>query len=192
MYIDELRGFADKGKEYDLYSLKAELNRLSSSSKIFDDFERASMTIGKEALGQIRDLSLLLKIKNLASQIKAKKGINDRLHSLHFNLNILKNAEDFKSIKSAISAFLNNQESGIDSIISELNDFKARLGEIKKCHSMLLPKSLDNRLGIEEKYGRHIEKLHSVHKRQKDAFISTIGLFLKFARRHAKSLKKFK
>jgi len=193
-YIDELKGFADDAKEIDLYSLKKELAGLSEASHVFDNFEKESMSIGKEELSQIQDLSSLIKIRNLACEIKDKKAINDRLHSLHFNLNLLKNADasDSKPIKNAFGAFLHNNETKIDNIIDELNGFKAKLDEIKKHHSSLLPKSLDNKLKIEGKYNKHIENLRSIHKKQKNALVSTIKLFLKLAKRHVKKLQKFK
>lgn len=189
-YIDELRGFASEEKELDLYSLKKELIDLNKSSKVFDAFEKETTFIDKNTLKQIQDLSLLMKIRNLALQIKNKKQINDKLHSLHFNLNILKNAAEIKSVKNAINLFLYNNETKIDTLINELNDFKGKIEEIKKHHSNLLPKSLDNKLEIEHKYNKHIEQLRSIHKRQKNVLISTIKLFLKLTKRCIKSLKK--
>ena len=90
-YIDELKNFANEGKELDLYSLKKELVDLNEFSKVFDAFEKETMFIDKDTIKQLQDLSLLMKIRNLASEIKNKKQINDKLHSLHFNLNLLKN-----------------------------------------------------------------------------------------------------
>src|SRR3989338_2848245 len=119
-HIEELKGFAGNAKDVDLYSLKKELTGLSEASHVFDNFEKESMSIGREELSQMQNLSLLIKIRNLACEI------NDRLHSLHFNLNMLKNADagSLKPIKSAFDAFLHNNETKIDNIISELNDFK--------------------------------------------------------------------
>ncbi|HLD18975.1 MAG TPA: hypothetical protein VJB90_03115 [Candidatus Nanoarchaeia archaeon] len=193
-HIEELKGFAGNAKDVDLYSLKKELTGLSEASHVFDNFEKESMSIGREELSQMQNLSLLIKIRKLACEIKDKKQINDRLHSLHFNLNMLKNADagSLKPIKSAFDAFLHNNETKIDNIISELNDFKTKIDGINKHHSNLLPRSLDNKLKIDGKYGRHIEKLHSIHKKQKNALVSTIRLFLKMAKKHIKSLKRFK
>ena len=191
-YIDELRGFSSEGKEIDLYSLKKELINLSQSSGVFENFEKESMVIDKDVLSQIKDLSLLIKIRNLASEIKNKKLINDKLHSLHFSLNILKNASNISSIKNALNIFLFNDDLKINSMIDELNDFKAKLDEIKKHHSNLMPKSLDNKLEIENKYDKHIEQLHSIHRRQKNALISTVKLFSKLTKKHITNLKRFK
>ncbi len=192
-YIDKLRGSSEE-KVIDLYSLKKELTSLNEFSKVFDDLEKESMSFDKDALKQVEDLSLLMKIRNLASEIREKKMINDKLHSLHFNLNLLKNADinDLKPIKNVFNLFLYNNETKIDSIINELNDFKTKLDKIKKHHSNLLPKSLDNKLMIDEKYAKHINKLHSIHKKQKNVLISTIRLFLKMTRKHIKTLKRFK
>lgn len=192
-YIKEMKGL-DKNDYLDFYSLKKELNNLSESSKVFDDFERESMHIGTETLNQMMDLSSLIKIKALASQIKDKKSINDGLHTLHFNLGMAKNSpiESAGSMKRLADVFLLNPETKIDSMIGELNYFKAKLEEIKKHHSNLLPKSLDSKIKIEGKYGKHIEMLHSVHQRQKNAFLSIAGMFLKQAKSHIKSLKRFK
>ena len=134
----------------------------------------------------------MIKIRKLASEIKNKKQINDKLHSLHFNLHLLKNASDSKTLKNTINLFLYNNETKIAAIIDELNDFKAKLHQIKNYHSNLLPKSLDNKLEIENKYSRHIEQLHSIHKRQKDALTSTVKLFLKFTKKHIKTYKNLK
>ena len=194
-YIDELRGFAGNGENLDLYSLKKELNNLSESSNVFDNFEKESASIDKEALEQIKDLSLLIKIKNLASEIKSKSRINEKLHSLHFSLNLLKNdlaADNTKSIKNALHAFLHDDKTRIDAIIDELNDFKAKLEELKIHHLNLFSKSLDGKLEIEGKYSKHIEQLHSMHKKQKDTLISTVKLFLKLTNKHIINLKRFK
>lgn len=194
-YINELKGFAAEGSEMDIYSLKKELTNLSQSSKVFENFEKESMVIGKEVLNQIQDLSLLIKIRNLASEIKGKGKINEKLHSLHFSLNLLKNnsaTNNAKSIKNTLNVFLHDEDTKIDNIINELNDFKTKLDEIKKHHSALLPESLDSKLEIENKYNKHIEQLYLIHKRQKGALVSTIKLFLKLTKKHIKGLKRFK
>ncbi len=193
-YINELKGFVNEGKDIDLYSLKKELISLNESSTVFDNFEKESMSIDKNVMQQIEDLSLLIKIRSLASKIKDKRKINDKLHSLHFNLNILKNSSlsNTSSIKNMLNIFLYNDDSKLDNVINELNDFKSKLDEIKKHYKKLLPKSLDNKLEIENKYNKHIEKLHSIHKKQKNALISTMKLFLRFSKKHVNNLKKFK
>ena len=191
-YIDELKGFESEAEEMDLYSLKKELMQLSDSSKIFEEFEKESMVVNKDVLNQIQDLSSLIKIKKLASEIKNKNQINEKLHSFHFNLNILKNASNFSSVKNVLNVFLYDNKTKIDGIINDLNDFKTNLDQIKKCHSNLLSKALDNKLEIEDKYNKYIEQLYLMHKKQKNALISTIKLFLKLAKKHIKNLKKFK
>lgn len=189
-YLNELRGFADDAKDMDLYSLKKELIILSESSHVFDNFEKESMSIGKEELSQMQNLSSLMKMRNLAREINNKKAINDKLHSLHFSLNLLKNTNDIKPIKNALNLFLYSNDTKIGSIVNELNDFNHNISQIKKHHENLLPKSLDNKLRIENKYDKHMEKLHSIHARQKNALISLVGLFLKLAKKCVKNLKK--
>ena len=111
---------------------------------------------------------------------------------MHFNLNLLKNktAADEKSIKSIVDVFLHNEDSKIDSIIKELNDFRSKINELEKHHSSLLPKGLDNKIELEGKYSRHLENLHSIHKRQKNALVSTIRLFIKYTKKHIKNVKR--
>lgn len=188
-YIGQLRNISEE-KEADLYSIKRDLNSLNESSAAFDDFENESIKIDRESLEQIEDLSLLLKIKSLASNIRDKKEINGKLHSLHFSLNLGKN--NSSAMSNVFDIFLRNDDTKIDSIIYELNDFKGKLAEIKNHHFKLLPKSLDNKLEIEDKYGKHLEKLHSIHKKQKEVFVSLTNLFLKMTKNHVKSLKSFK
>ena len=192
-YIDELRNFATEEKDMDLYSLKREIADLSASS-VFDNFEKETRVIDKETLGKIRALSSLIKLRSLASDLKNKKQINDKLHTLHFNLNLMKNAEinEIKPIKNILNLFLHSNETKIDGIINELDDFEAKLDEIKKNHSNLSLKSLDNKLKVENKYSRHIEELCSIHKKQKHALASAIKLFLKMTKKHIKNLKRFK
>lgn len=190
-YIDELRGLSAEAMDMDMYSIKKELIELDKSSGVFENFEKESMAIDKDALSQIKEFSLLVKMRGLASEIRNKNKINEKLHSLHFNLNLLKNAtisNDTSLIKNALDVFLHNEDTKIENIIKELNDFKSNLEDMKCCHSKLLPKSLDNKIKTEVKYNKHIEKLHSVHKRQKDAFISTVNLFLKMTRKNVKKL----
>lgn len=183
-YIEQLRNISEREKEEDLYSIKRSLNSLNGSSSAFDDFEKESVKIGKDSLGQIEDLGLLLKIKSLASGIRGKKEINDKLHSLHFSLNLGKSSDS--AMSNIFEVFLRNNSTKIDSMVHELNDFKDKLEEIKKHHSKLLPKSLDNKLEIEDKYEKHLEKLHSMHSRQKKAFISLARLFLKMTKGYRK------
>ncbi len=180
-YIEELKC----EDEAESYSLKSELANLSQSSKAFENFEREHMVIGKEMLHEMQDLSSLGKMRELAAEISGKKKINEKLHALHSTLTK-------EPIDVVLHIFLNNKETRIDTIIDELNDFKAKLAEIKKHHSNLLPNSLDNKLKLDNKYGRHIEKLHVIHKKQKSAFAVTIKIFLNLTRKHIKNLKKFK
>ena len=193
-YIEQLKGTSGYEKEMGFCSLKKELANLNQSSKVFENFERESMSIGKDALQQMQDLSSLIRLRSLASEIKNKNKINDQLHALHSNLNILKNTSrsDASSIKNVIDIFLHRDDTKIDNIINEMNDFKAKLDEIKKHHSSLLPKSLDNKLNMENKYSKHIEQLHSIHKKQKNVLAATIKLFLKLTKNHIKNLQKFK
>jgi len=194
-YIDELKNASSKEKEADLYSLKKELLKLDNASKIFDDFEKKAAYIDKNTLEQIQDFSSLIKLRSLASELKNKKEINGKLHSLHFSLNLLKNgsmASDISAIKNVLGIFLYNDETKIDGIINELNDFKIKIDEIKKHYSNLLPKSLDNKLNAENRYDKHIEQLHLIRNKQKDALISTINIFLKSAKKRMKNLKRFK
>ena len=192
-YLNELKG-TKESKEMGLYSLKKELDILNNSSKVFDNLEKESMHIDKDALEQIEDFSLLLKIRKLSSEIKNKKTINDNLHTLHFSLNLLKNVDtgDIKQVKNIFNLFLYNNDTKIDNIVNELNDFKHKINQIKKHHENLLPKSLDNKLRLENKYDKHIKLLHSIHAKQKTAFISLVKLFLKFTKKHLKNLQKFK
>ena len=87
-YIGQLRSAPEAEKEADLYSIKKELSLLDGSTAVFDDFENESIKKGKYSLEQIGDLSLLLKIKSIASEIRKKKKINEKMHSLHFSLNL--------------------------------------------------------------------------------------------------------
>ncbi|MBI2558076.1 hypothetical protein HYW20_02030 [Candidatus Woesearchaeota archaeon] len=180
-YIDELKG----ANEAEFYSLKDELISLSRSSKVFENFEREHMVIGREVLHEMQDLSSLGKMRELAAEISGKKKINEKLHMLHSTL-----AKEPMDV--VLNVFLNKEETKIDTIINELNDFKAKLAEIKKHHLNLLPKSLDNKIKIENKYNNHTEQLHSIHKKQKKALAGAIKLFLKLTKRHIKSLQKFK
>lgn len=168
---------------------------LSESSKVFEDFKKSSMLIGKGMLAQVQNFGSLIKIRNLASEIRNKSRINEKLHSLHFSLNLLKTApftNDASAVKNAVNAFLCNNETKIDSMVNELNDFKIKLDKIKEHRSNLSQKSLDNKLEIEGKYDKHIEQLHLIHKKQKNALVSIVRLFLKFTKKHTKSLKRFK
>ena len=186
LFRSQLRSAPESEKEADLYSIKKELSLLDGSSAVFDDFENESIKIGKGSLEQIGDLSLLLKIKSIASEIRKKKKINEKMHSLHFSLNLGKN--NSSAMDGALGMFLRNSDTKIDSMVNELNDFKGKLAEIKKHHSMLLPKSLDNKLEMESKYDEHLEKLHSTHKKQKEVFVSLTGLFLKMTKNHIKKM----
>lgn len=185
-YISELKG-VHAAEEMDLYSLKKELLFLNECSEVFDDFEKEAASISKETLSRVQGLGLLLKMRKLASELKSKKEINNKLHSFHFSLNLIKNASSHSAAKNAISEFLHGNE--IQSIADELNDFKSKLEKVGSFHSELLPKSLDSSLELEMKYGRHLKNLDFMHNRQKMALVSAANLFLKLAKQQ---LKKFK
>lgn len=176
-YIEGLKGIG--GAEF--YSLRKEIANLNHS-KVFENFEREHMVIGREVLHEVHDLSSLGKMRVLAAEISGKKKINEKLNVLHSTL-----AKE--PIDVVLQVFLNKDETNIDSIIKDLNDFNAKLDEMKNHHSILLPKSLDNKLRIEDKYGRQTEQLHSMHKKQKKALAETIKLFLKLAKKHIRKFK---
>ena len=194
-YIDQLKGLSGVKNETDLYSLKRELLDLSESSKTFNEFEKESMSIGKDLLEQVTGLGHLVKIRKLSSELGNKREINEKLHTLHFNLILMKNAfaaNDINSLKKAAGVFLHRKDSNIDNVINELNDFKSKLDQLKIHRSNLLKNSLENKIGLGNKYARHMEKQHSIHERQKCALISTVRLFVKLTREHICSLQKFK
>lgn len=180
-YIEELRGVDCKSP--DLYSLKKELNSLSSSTA-FEDFEKEASVISKDALGQVSDFGALIRMKALASEISKKSAINNKLHSVHFGISMLKNSDskDCSQIIKALSEF------NLSGLIWELNDFRAKLGELEKLHSRLMPKSLDSRLDTASRKN-HLEKLSSIHNRQKKVLVAAAGLFIKIVKGKIKAGK---
>ena len=146
--------------------------------------------IDRRALEQISDFGALIRLRRIASEITNKKAINDKLHTMHFSLNLLKNSAE-GSLKNAFAVFLYNDGTKISSMIDELNDFKSKLDRLEYYHSRLLPKGLDNMLEMEKRRKR-MRELHSIRSRQKNALISAAKLFLKLAKNSIKSQKSFK
>ena len=84
---------------------------------------------------------------------------------------------------------------GISIIISELNDFKGKIKNLDSHYKLLMnyiPKTLDHKLTTEYKYKKHISKLHSIHKKQKNIFVNISKLFVKHSLSSLKSLRKNK
>ena len=177
----------------DWHSIKSSLQELEKSSAAFDNFENASRNIGKDELKQVEDLSALMEMRKLASQIKQKKEITGKLSHLHSHLKLLNETptlNDISPLKSTIDAFLHSNNSKIGIIIDELNDFKRKLSQIDRHHLTLMPKSLEGRIGPQNRYQSHIESLHSIHNMQKNVFMSTLRLFIKMTKDSINQMKK--
>lgn len=177
----------------DWHSIKSSLQELEKSSAAFDNFENASRNIGKDELKQVEDLSALMEMRKLASQIKQKKEITGKLSHLHSHLKLLNQTpalNDISPLKNTIDAFLHNDNSKIGIIIDELNDFKRKLSQIDSHHLALMPKSLEEKIGPQNRYQSHIESLHSIHNMQKNVFMSTLRLFIKMTKENINQIKK--
>ena len=194
-YIGMLNGLGRGGILEDWHSIKSSLQELEKSSDAFDNFENASRSISRDELKNAADLSALMEMRKLASQIKEKKMINGKLSHLHSHLRLLNGTptlNDISPLKSTIDAFLHNDNSKIDLIIDELNDFKKKLSQIDRHHLTLMPKSLEGKIGPQNRYQSHIESLHSIHNMQKNVFMSTLRLFIKMTKENIGHLKRFK
>ena len=181
-----------------LKEIREELDNIKEINEIIDNFQKFSELHDERFLKQVYNQDIPLNISLTNSHLKEKNEISERLRELSFDLAVLrsstltKNKE--KTLKT-INKFLKSDYSGVSVIASELNDFKERISSLESHYKLLMnyiPKTLDHRLTTEYKCKKHINKLHSIHKKQKKLFISIAGLFVKHSISSLKSLRKNK
>lgn len=158
--------------------IKEELENLEEVNELIDNFERNSFFHSEFFLKNSENQNLGLKIKIINFELKEKNEINERLHSLGYNLGLLRTLlvvkEDniFKKIKES---FLVNDYSSIPVIIKELNEFKDRINELENSYNALINEkysSIDFKVRHEHHLEEHLKDLNNVHKKQKKLLMS--------------------
>jgi len=178
--------------------IREELENLDEVNEIINNFQKFSELHDEKFLKQIYPQDIPLKISLTNSHLREKNEISERLREMHFNLSVLRSSaltnNKEKTLKM-INNFLKSDYSGISIIISELNDFKGKIKNLDSHYKLLMnyiPKTLDHKLTTEYKYKKHISKLHSIHKKQKNIFVNISKLFVKHSLSSLKSLRKNK
>jgi len=179
-----------------LKEIREELENIKEINWIVDNFQRFSELHDKEFLKQVYPQDIPFKITLMNSHLKEKNEISERLRSLFFDLSVLRSSivtKDKEKALKIIKNFLKNDYSGVSAITSELNDFKEKINALDEHYRLLMhymPKTLDYKIKTEAKYNEHVNKLHSVHKKQKEIFVDIVRLFLKLSKSSLKSLRK--
>lgn len=175
--------------------IREELENLKEINHIVDNFQKFSDLHDKEFLKQVYHQDIPFKITLINSHLKEKNEINERLRELYFDLSVLRSSiltKDKEKTLKTINKFLKSDYSGVSIITDELNEFKEKINNLDEHYKLLInyvPKTLDHKITTEAKYKEHIDKLHSVHQKQKDIFMDTVRLFLKISKKGLKNLK---
>lgn len=182
----------------DLKEIREELENLKEINEIIDSFQKFSELHDKKFLKQVYNQDIPLNISLTNSHLKEKNEISERLRELQFNLSVLRSSaltnNKEKTLKM-INNFLKSDYSGINVITNELNDFKSKIKNLDEHYKLLMdyiPKTLDHKITTEAKCKELIDKLHSIHKKQKDIFLDISKLFVKHSIISLKSLRKKK
>lgn len=180
----------------ELKQIKEELEDIKEINEIVDNFQEFSELHDKEFLKQVYPQDIPFKLALMNSRIKEKNEISERLRGLSYNLSVLRSSiltKDHKNTLKIINDFLKNDYSGVSAITDELNDFKEKINRLDSYYNILMnqmPKTLDHKLTTEQKQKGYINKLHSLHQKQKKIFINTSKLFTELSKNSIKIMKK--
>lgn len=181
-----------------LKEIREELDNIKEINEIIDNFQKFSELHDERFLKQVYIQDIPINISLINSHLKEKNEISERLRELCFNLAVLRSSTLTKNKEKTLKTihkFLKNDYSGVSVITSELNDFKEKISSLESHYKLLMdyvPKTLDHRITTEYKCRKHINKLHSIHKKQKELFVSIAGLFVKHSISSLKRLRKNK
>ena len=181
-----------------LTEIREELENLKEINEVINNFQKFSELHDKKFLKQVYNQDIPLNISLTNSHLKEKNEISERLRELHFNLSVLRSStltnNKEKTLKM-INNFLKSDYSGISVLTNELNEFKGKIKNLDDHYKLLMdyiPKTLDHKLTTEVKCKGHINRLHSIHKKQKNIFVNISKLFVKHSLSSLKSLRKNK
>lgn len=175
--------------------IREELDNLKEINEIVDNFQKFSDLHDKKFLKQVYHQDIPFRITLMNSHLKEKNEINERLRELSYNLSVLRSSivtKDKEKTLKTINKFLKSDYSGVSVITDELNEFKEKINNLDEHYKLLMnyvPKTLDHKITTEAKYKEHINKLHSIHEKQKEIFVNTVRLFLKISKKGLKNLK---
>ena len=184
-YIDQLRGLHTQKIEE--HEIEKELSVLDRHSWVFDKLHKDASAIHSSVL-EHSDFSALLKFRSLASEMRKKKEINDRLKNIYSNAIILKGETiNSRLLPETVSAFIKDEKNGFVPIIDQLNSFKSKLDQLSR-HNFKIP--LDSRLALAGRHQSNIEHLGLIHKKQKQLFKAIALMLVSNARKQIISVKK--
>lgn len=178
--------------------IREELDNIKEVNKTVDNFQKFSDLHDKKFLKQVYPRDIPLNATIINSHLKEKSEISERLRDMFYNLSVLRSSiltKDKEKTLKMINNFLKNDYSGVSAITSELNDFKEKINSLENHYNLLMnymPKTLDNKIITEAKCIEHINKLHSIHKKQKELFVNIAGLFVKLSKTSLTNLRKNK
>lgn len=186
--IDVFDYFNNLGKEEkfieNFTELKNELENLDEINELIDNFERNSFFHSKYFLKKATNQHLAMKLKLLNSELREKNEIFEKLHSLAYNLGLLrtvlfvKDENIFKNIKKS---FLTNEYSSINVILKDLNNFKEKIIELETNYKALINEnysSVDFKVRHEHDLEEHFKKLNGIYEKQKLLLLSMGKMFV--------------
>ncbi len=167
----------------DFTEIKKELEQLEDVNGMIDNFERNSIFHSTIFLKRTKDQDTNIRIKLLNSELREKEEINERLHSLAYNLGMLRTllfVKDDRVFSKIKENFLTNDYSSINAVIKELNDFKDKIGELENNYRSLIDNryvNMDFKVRHEHLLDEHLKSLENMHKKQKTLLKSMGFLF---------------
>ena len=137
-------------------------------------FKEGSMYVNNEDFVQFR---------LIASEIKDKQEITNKLKSLADNIDLLNSISPKKHQDFAIRIVKNNFNS-MHSIITDLNSLKNSVDKFENLHTTLMNSglSLDVKILLEQDFRNKHVKLNELYLKQKNIFLNLSSIFLKLAK----------
>ncbi|MBL7054913.1 hypothetical protein ISS05_04100 [Candidatus Woesearchaeota archaeon] len=178
-----------------IIEIREELENLKEIKEVIDNFQKYSELHDKKFLKTVYQQSIPVEITLMNSHLKEKNELNERLRSLFYNLSVLRSSiltKDKEKTLKVINNFLKNDYSGIPAITNELNELKSKIKNLDDHYKLLMdyvPKNLEHKLTTEAKCKEHIDRLHSIHKKQKDIFMDISRWFVKLSRTGLKTIR---
>lgn len=183
-YIKDLSNSKFESKTFE--ETKKDLEELYEYNILFEEMENNNFFAPENSMHLTNDDFIQTRL--LISGIKEKQEISERLSSLSYSVGWLRTGvliKDKNIVNKAIKNIVQNEYSGINLIVSELNSLKNGIEKLESLHTRLLDNnmlSLDTKILLQQDFeGKH-EKLNEVYNRQKNILLNLSSIFVKLTK----------
>ena len=150
------------------------------------EYEPFFKGLDKSKFFDLPEKDVFIDLRLLISEIKEKEEITDQLHSLAYNVGLLRAAvltRDDSKISRINRNTSGNEYSGVLSIVEELDSLENKIKKLEVVHSNLLKSNFSTEIksALEEEFKVKQEKLKELHKKQKNILINLADMLLKLS-----------